>query len=225
MEYFNENNLFRMNFIIQDNVATTLNANLVKIVEAVLLQSNRNELSVNEIQTIIKDNYSLEFSIDEIISAINKKGKNIAKSENGYFLKIEYRKKISQNATFNSEMNKYINLAIEELELDISANDLSKLITNYLYYCFNSNKNTLMALINNKSLLVNEGFRVKEDDVKYINSFLSWNNEGKNRFIFNTLSYCYIYCSLTVKKDNLFAKNLFKGKRFFLDTVNVNIKM
>jgi hypothetical protein len=76
--------------------------------------------------------------------------------------------------------------------------------------------NSILSLINNERVIDNN-FSKNPEDTKLINEFLSWKNEEKDKFVYNTVSYGYIYCTLTVKKNDLLANKLFKGKKFILD--------
>lgn len=210
-----EDNLFRMNFIIQDNAAMTLEANLIKIVEEVLYESEK-ALSLQQISDLIKSNWELDFTDDEIKNAINKKGKNIQTIENAYMLLPTYREKLKRQDVSGEKLRIFVQLAIKELNLDVSEDQLEELLRKYLYYCFNANKNAVLALLDKnkaRDVRINES----ESNIKLINDFLGWDNPEKDRYIYNIVSYGYIYCSLTVKKDNLLSKKLFRGKRFILD--------
>lgn len=79
---------------------------------------------------------------------------------------------------------------------------------------FNSNKNSILALLDNVKEN-GEQFKKSESDIKLINLFLNWENEEKNKFVYNILSYGYVYCSLTAKKDEILANRLFRGKNYF----------
>jgi len=210
------NNFFRMSFIVQDNAAMTLETNLVKIIEAVLFDAKGERLSSNQISIKIKEDVGLDFSESEVRQAILKRGKNIQNVDNKFFLNPQYREKLNKQEDFKSQIEKYTHKAIEELGLEVDESRLTQLLTEYLYYCFNSNKDSILALINNADIKVNN-FIKDEEDIKLINAFLSWKNDEKDKFIYNVVSYGYIYCTLTVKKDELLANRLFRGKKFILD--------
>jgi len=210
------NNLFRMSFIIQDNAAMTLDTNLVKIIESILLDAKGARLSSDQIAKNIATQLNLNFSNEEIQHAIAKKGKNIQTIGNLFFLKPDYMEKLSKQENFKSQIEKFAETAINELNLDVSKDKFIQLLTDYLYYCFNSNKDSILALINNTEIQ-NSNFHKSEEDIKLINTFLGWKNPQKDKFIYNVVSYGYIYCTLTVKKNDLLANRLFRGKKFILD--------
>ena len=211
-----ENLLFRMNFILQDNAGTTLEANLVKFVEWVLLMKDE-PMSIEEIKTQIEDEYKLEFSTEEIRKSIRNKGKHILHDNELFFLEPQYSNTIKLYPSITEELEKYVFKATNELQLEVDEERYLNLIKRYLYYCFNANKETLLALINHKEILFDLKTGFNNEEIKLINCFLQWDNEDKDKCITKIISYCYIFCSLTVKKDNLLSNKLFRGKRFLLD--------
>ena len=53
---------------------------------------------------------------------------------------------------------------------------------------------------------------------KIINKFLSWDNDGKNKAIFDIASYGIEYCLITNNSENSIHLNSLKNKTFYLDT-------
>lgn len=209
--------LFRMSFIIQDNATMTLESNLVKLVEIILLDGDKSGFSLSQISVKIESNFSLFFTEEEINRAIQKKGKNIQVLDGKYLLKPEYRDKLARKENFKSQLDKFAILAIKELKLKTEKSELVRLLTDYLYFCFNSNKNSILNLIND-SKVAEISFSRNYDEIKLINDFLSWDNDDKNKFVYNVVSFGYVYCTLTVKKNNLLSNRLFRGKKFILDS-------
>lgn len=208
--------LFRMNFLLQDSSATTTKTYLAKIIESILYE-NSQPLNIHEISDFIKSMFFLEFTDDEIIEAIAKKAKHIVTQNDKYTLTPEYANILSHTQSVDLLLTGFIKDAIVELNLNIAQTDLHDLLTRYLYFCFNSNKNILLALIEGSPLEENVTFTASNDEITIINKFISWKNERKNEFIYKVISYCYVYCSLNVRKDSLFSKGLFKNKQFCLD--------
>ncbi len=214
--------LFRMSFIIQDNNATTVQRHLVRIIEAIIFDSDKEYLSVEDIRDSIISKLDLEFDASEIEKAIGSKHTSFIKNkDNGREITISPKcaSTLSSKGTYNDSLRKHVSQAIQELELDVQIDELCQLITNHLYQSFNTNKNVILALItknyseNNSDGLATES----NENKKLINAFLDWENDEKNEFIYKLISYCYVYCSMTVKKDNMLNKALFRGKRFYLD--------
>jgi hypothetical protein len=208
--------LFRMNFLLQDSSATTTKTYLAKIIESILYE-NSQPLNIHEISDFIKSMFFLEFTDDEIIEAIAKKAKHIVTQNDKYTLTPDYANTLSHTQSVDLLLTGFIKDAIIELNLNIGQAELHDLLTRYLYFCFNSNKNILLALIEGSPLEENVTFTASNDEITIINKFISWKNERKNEFIYKIISYCYVYCSLNVRKDSLFSKGLFKNKQFCLD--------
>lgn len=75
MEKCKSNNLFRMNFIIQDNYATTFDTNLVQVIEAAIYEANSSPFMYLELQEKIRELCDLTFSLNELKTAIRKRAK------------------------------------------------------------------------------------------------------------------------------------------------------
>lgn len=210
---------FRLNFILQDNSASTNRTYLSKIVEFILFDSGQ-ALSINDIQSRIVEKTSLQFSEDEIIRALSKsiKERSIVKNHDEFLLEPLFHEKITKERTLEEEIKESVSEAINDLELSCTIQELYVLITRYLYYCFNTNKNLLLSLIGNHiSEAESIEFNATNNEKTIINKFLGWNNPQKDRLLYKVVSYCYVYCCLNTKKDALLSKNIFKNKRFYLD--------
>jgi len=218
-----ENKLFRMSFILQDSNVTTVEKHLVKIIEAVIFNSEKESMSIPEIREGIMDGLGLEFEDDEIRHAI------LCGKHNNFILAEKAEVRISltpsciinyaKKGSYSSELRRYAYNAINELGLDIKTDELSELLTDYFYFVFNSNKDAILALVRKKETVADDGGYDKKssDEKRIITAFLEWDNDEKNKFIYNLISYCYVYCSITVRKDDMLGKTLFRGKKFFLD--------
>lgn len=91
-------------------------------------------------------------------------------------MKPDYRKTLSNQEDFNSKISRLTQQAIKELNLNVPKNYLIDLLKEYLYFCFNSNKNSILALLDNVKEN-GEQFKKSESDIKLINLFLNWENE------------------------------------------------
>lgn len=207
---------FRMNFILQDSLATTTNTYLAKIIELDLYEAN-DGLTISEIADRIIQNQSLEFSIDEIKGAI-RKSKNIVLIDDRYSLTPKHRSEMSSEPSIVSILDKYIDEAINDknLQLTVSHEELKTLLMQYIYYCFNSNTESLMALIKGE-YIDTKSFESSNEEIEIINKFLLWENPEKNKFVYKLISYGFIYCSLNVNKDSLLSSKIFRNKEFYLD--------
>ena len=114
---------------------------------------------------------------------------------------------------------------IGEFPTEIPAEKISALLLEYLYNCFNSNVDNLLSLFSSKEIdTENQNLNLSNEEIAIINQFITWNNPPKDALIYSVVSTCYEYCMLTIKKDSLLSKELFSGKRFFLDA-NIIFRM
>ena len=222
MQSFDKSSLFRMSFILQDSNASTVKKHLVKIVEAIIFDSEKEYLSVSEIRESIITKLDLEFDENEIEDAIKSKYTDfVQKKANDMEISISPKcnNRLSNKGTYSESLRKYVSMAIKELCLNIDIDEYCKLLTDYFYQSFNTNKNVILSLITRKKSEDESETDIDQstDSKKLINAFLEWENDEKNEFIYKLISFCYVYCSLTVKKDNMLSEALFRGKRFYLD--------
>ena len=222
MDSFDKSSLFRMSFILQDSNATTVKKHLVKIIEAIIFDSEKDYMSVPEIRESIITKLDLEFDESEIEDAIKSKYTDfVQKKSNGIEISISPKcnERLSNKGTYNESLKKYVSMVIKDLCLNVDIDEYCQLLTEYFYQSFNTNKNVILSLITRKTSEDEIGSNTDQstDRKKLINTFLEWENDEKNEFIYKLISFCYVYCSLTVKKDNMLSEALFRGKRFYLD--------
>jgi hypothetical protein len=78
----------------------------------------------------------------------------------------------------------------------------------------------ILALMNKENSFLDQCDMINDftnDEKLEINHFLSWNDKEKDYFVYKTISSCFDYCMMTVKKDKSSYSNLFKNKVFYLD--------
>ena len=190
-----------MSFIIQDNAATSLESNLVKIIEAVIYESGLPSLQSEDIQRLIEEYCGLTFSLDEINRAVKRRGRNLIVTGKNISLQPSYRIMLSSRGSFESELEKYVQMAVRELRMDASVDVLCNLLTEYLYYCFNSNKDTLLSLVRNNPVSDKQKLEMGNNDIALINQFLSWNKISKERTeggLNKRAIFAPLFCTLSV---------------------------
>jgi hypothetical protein len=209
---------YRLNFILQDSYATTTRNYLSKLIELVLYDAEK-PLSCDDIIKSLVDRQSLTFDSSEIKNAV-KKNRNIVQFDGTYDLTPKRRDDMRHEPSIDSLLSGYVEEAcsLKELEIGIKPDVLKDLLMKYIYYCFNSNVEQLKALIaGHQSIESENSFPATNEEILAINAFLSWNNRDKNEFIYHLVSYGYIYCSLTTKKDVVLSEHIFRRKEFYLD--------
>lgn len=232
----------RMQLIMQDTEARSFNANLRRMVALTIFFKGR-RLQLDEIRCEIEKQYDLRFTVGEIKNAIKSKNSGIIEEidfhiidrhgesfdTKEYYYKIDDKtSRKFQNIEKESENDKVIARFViyaKDIGYEINKNDFKELINKFLYYIFNSNKTTLLLFLNAKK----DEYKVKnieltENEKLYINLFLNWDDKEKDSYIYRTVSYCVDYCLLTVKKGGDVYRNVFSGKKFYLDT-NVILRL
>jgi hypothetical protein len=109
----------------------------------------------------------------------------------------------------------------EHAEL-VGALDGKSIIYKFLYEIFSNNISSFSKLIDYRrdldgAINIDDSFNPVEKLI--INTFLQWENDGKNKAVFDISSYALEYCLITNKESTqtFHLKNL-KHKDFFLDT-------
>lgn len=219
MDLMKQESLLRLAISLDNQAPTTLDKYICKLVESVLCESSINALSAIELCTKIYEVYGLEFDVEEVIRAIKHRGKSSILTISGkYSLNPKKRTTLEDISDVNVLLEKHIRNYKEATKVECDESALSELLRKYLYHCLNSNITNLMSLLNQQYLDGLDSFLASNEEISAINSFINWENEDKNHFLYTIVSFSYSYCMLTVKKDSLLSSRIFKGKKFFLDT-------
>ncbi len=219
----------RLALVLSDGQAMTFKKNLLKLVNLVLFENYGQELTISEIIKKISEKYSLDFADNEIKSSIfSAPSGSIVETKPStdpvYFTYSispnEYEK--LQGKIVGDALFPFIEQFLNENQSEdfLACAELEDVVCRFLYQQFNSDIQTVLALMNYSgeakhwNLEVN-GFSDKE--ILSLNAFLNWQNPSKNELIFKYVSFCYEYCVMTVKKDKAAFASIFKGKEFYLD--------
>lgn len=224
--YMQNNDLFRLSFISSNSSNISLKNNLRRIVYSIFYKKNNYQYSCSELLNLIRTEYDLEFSTQELNEAIANDSSLEKVTDNEsekYRLTIKKYQEIlttERNKSLPAIIKKYL-LSFEN-KYDVSK--VEKLITGYLFQAFNKNKNAILQLLGKENTNDIENYDYSDDEKLIINDFLIWDDEDKNHAIYNAISYCVDYCMLTTKKDVNSFKNIFSGKKFYLDA-NVILRL
>ena len=221
----NENNILRLALIMEDQSATTVDKYICKLVECVLFFSEDPRLSAIELSEQIAVDYKLEFDVLEIENAISKKSRGrIILADKKYELSPKVIDQLSRQTSFQALLEHYIQEFNFETKNTYDVDCLLRKLQEYLYFCFNSNKENLLSLLSVQSATVQSSFVATNNEVQQINEFVSWDNAEKNKLLYDIISFSYEYCMLTTKKDSLLSQRIFRGKKFYLDA-NIIFRM
>ena len=211
---------------MEDQAPTTIDKYICKLAECVLFNSPKSSLTIAEICDGIESNYQLQFDVLEVENAIKRKARNrVIKQDKTYRLSEKTRDSLKRQTDMLTVLKKHIANFRKYSDVVFDENEFLDLMLKYLYFCFNSNINNLMSLLENKNnTILDSSFFASNHEVKLINDFIAWDNDEKNKFLYSVISFSYEYCMLATKKDSLLSQKIFKGKKFILDT-NIIFRM
>lgn len=93
------------------------------------------------------------------------------------------------------------------------------LLYQYFYALFNSNASVMQSFLGKGYNLIKlSDTRFTDPQKRIINTFLYWDNPGKDHFVFQMVSCCFDYCVLTAGKTTRSYQQVFNNKVFYLDT-------
>lgn len=201
--------------------------NLTNIIVYVLYTYNSEgkQVKLKELPEAIEKLSGLEFTEKEIQQAIKEQATFFCETRGNVLALTEAGNKkihIENDKEFESVLNRYI----EKYNISKRAEEVKKLIYEFLY---NSIQNNIEALLNvvkgadsSQSLFQLE--KLDNENRKIINDFIDWDDEQKNTLLYEIISFAVDYCCLTVKKDKMNFSTLLQGKTFYLDT-NILFRM
>jgi len=228
----NPANYLRLALLLSEGHAHTFKRNLLTIIQLILAEHyGASSVTISEIVKEISNNYSLDFSDQEIKNAISS-------ARSGEIIEVQpvddpvyYTYQLSPRAYEKFKRKKDVTDPLPSLIekfcnenpdlLMISQDDLKEAVYRFLYQSFNSDIKTVLALMNyhgeaKQFDLEKKGFT--NEQILTLNAFLNWHDAEKNKLIFQYVSFCYEYCVITMKKDKPTVASIFGGKEFYLDT-------
>lgn len=195
---------------------------ILKIIESLFLESNNAYSTIENLVSLCTTNYSLHLEEQEISNAINSNQKyfeikNLHNSDSLFRL-TEKRFDLLLEKTENLSIEKYIDLYLLAKYNQVNS-EAKNTIFKFLYSTFTSNLNNYRVFLNavgsEVAQITSSNFESK--DVDLINGFLNFDNNQKDKAIFNIISLSLEYCLLTGNKSTLDSSAL-SNKHFYLDS-------
>ena len=217
----------RLALMFGDNNASTFSTNLEKMICLALFDHNKQGMIISDIIDELKDKYALEFSDAEVLHVISKKQQRRIvcieeyhnASKNKYAITPEEFNRIKRKTDETSLETVIAKFLEKHADVEMNPKNLQDLLLQYFYDVFNTNADTILALMNKESgSLSFEARNYTETQKRIINQFIYWNDTEKNKSVYELISCCFDYCMMTVKKDKNVYNQIFKNKTFFLDT-------
>ena len=224
-----EKKLFRLALVTSAEAPQTLKKYIALLAKLCMVENDKRIFTDYEIVNLINENYKIEFSKTEVQNALkNDKAFIINDKSNAITLSVSALsdlKKIESKITpFEELINLFFdthpNICTEELK-----SKGQELIQRYIYHSFNEGNKALSGLLHNGNTQISEDFRASNEEKLIINKFLNWNNDEKNKQVFEIVSFCLDYGMITSNTEIISDYcSFFKDTTFFIDT-NIIIRL
>lgn len=220
-----QKNIFRMAALIygRSNKSASLDKSFQRVVDDALYCCGESSIMLTELIVYIHKEYGFLFSVDEI-KAIVVDGRDANKKYGAYYnrdnelvisLTPEYKNKLSficGQRTLYDYIDEYI--ALYELEHDST----QELILRFLYEMFTTNLEGYKLLLQEKFDAITSKVCYTEEEKIIVNDFLNWQDEGKNKAVYDLAGYSLEYCMMTNRKNTSLNVQNLKNKSFYIDT-------
>lgn len=195
-----------------------------KVIESIFIDNNNDFIGIHSLIDSLKSKYILDFTeeeIKDIVSDTNFFNTSNCKVED---LKITLTAKRFENISKKINSNN-LDFFIQEFQVinqSFNLKDLKNVVYRFLYEIFQTNILSFSKLIDPnvqiQELLNINDHNLNSVEIEIINGFLNWENDEKNKVIFDISNLALEYCLITNKKGaNIKLDNL-KNKNFYLDT-------
>lgn len=218
-------NIFRLSAILYSKTNNVVsNKSIVrKVIEDAIYCYGQEIISLSNLISYINSNYALLFSeteITKIVTDDKSKDRFIYSYKDGELL-ISLTQSRKNKVTINCQQKTlidYIEDYLNASNCNVQRSEKRNIILQFLYNVFTSNIEVFKRLLNDgvQSLQTLQDYSAS--DRKLINEFLYWNNDHKNKAIFDLANYSLEYCMLTNSKNTNFQLQNLKNKNFYLDT-------
>lgn len=196
-----------------------------KFVEAALVQNGNTPLTIDEIANSLDENLGIEFSeadLREVIikDAVFAEKKAVREEETKYALEEgRYRLLVGKSEqNIESVIDRYVTIFHDKLRM--SGNQLKQLLEDYLYALLNSNIATYSQVLSPASAKNNgrvQPDNFDEEQIRYINDFISWHDDEKNKELYKLVSYCIEYAIVVNDSNENTLIDSLSSKKFYLD--------
>jgi hypothetical protein len=224
----NKNQLFRLSAVLyaDNNYIVSSKTTLRKIIETGLFAMERDSVSIHDLIDFIFENYNLHIDEAEILDVVSLEKQDsflVNTIENNQVLTLTEKRKTQIQAKIDENtIEYYIDLFTKENEVTLSPIELKELIYRFLYDILSSNVESFKKLIDKNSsveALINvDSHNYSPEERELINNFLKWDNEGKNKSVFDIASFAIEYCLISNHSKQGLELNNLKNKVFYLDT-------
>jgi hypothetical protein len=197
-----------------------------KILESIFIDNNNKQLNIHDILDIIESRYKLIFDITEIEDVVKKENESkfyINYNKDSELLisltppRFKYLKENTAAKSIDFHLDRFIELKGSSYK-DI---EIKQIVLKYLYDIFDNNIESFIKLLHTKNASSDtlKELKYPAEHIDIINDFLKWDDNDKNKAIFDILSYSLEYCLISNKGNKTNIKlDYLKNKIFYIDT-------
>jgi hypothetical protein len=225
MSQNNRENIFRLSAILykDENYNVKRETIIKKIIESIFINKNE-RLRVFEAIKFCEDNYSLSLGEEELISVIKSNPTSFEIGFEGrdtiYSFKLTDKRFNTVSKFYSLGVDEYIVTFTAKETFDITDEEVRGILHKYLYDTFTSNLDSYYMALNNiktKKLVDIDSVKYSEYEKDVINRFLNFEDDEKNKSIFNIVNLSLEYCILTGNANKISMQGI-SNKEFYLDT-------
>lgn len=214
----NLNQKCRSLFLIDDTRDYTNNFYIFELVKVILFEEGAFTVSLSDICRKIEELTDMQYTEDEVTRAISFMNNNIVEiSGDEYSLTPngeEMMKRRKQVVSIDPFVRQY--LSESKGAYETNEQEAIDSIYKFIYDKFNESISQISGILNRNFDFELSQEKYSETENKFINGFLNWNNEEKNKLVYTLIAKSFDYCMINAKCDN--SEIDFSNFVFYVDT-------
>jgi|SRR5690554_146162 len=195
-----------------------------KVIESIFIDNNNEFIGLHSLIDTLKKQYNLDFTEEEIKDVTNDIDNFITSTCKVEELRISLTAKRFETIKGKIVYNNldYFIEQFHKANNQYSLKDIKAIIYRFLYEIFQTNISSFSKLVD-PSVQIQDLININDHnlnsiEIEIINTFLNWENDEKNKMIFDISNLALEYCLITNKKGTNFKLENLKNKCFYLDT-------
>lgn len=224
-----KNQLFRLAAVLyaDNNYEVAPKTIIRKVVESALLSNGNKAINIDQLIDLINEAYNLHLVVEEVKAIVtsDKEEGFLINEKNGdtIICLSEKRRQVIESKLSKKTIDYFIEEFQKEFASLVTGSNSKEIIYRFLYELLSTNIESFKKLLDSKKKiedLINvESHTYTAIEREIINEFLSWDNNEKNKAIFDIASYALEYCMISNNggATHIQLSNL-KNKTFYLDT-------
>lgn len=202
---------------LDDEAITTNDRYLAEFCKIVIYQNGYKGLSLAEICCEINNLVLISYEEEEIERVMKKHPNDFFCNEGLYSISSTIENEIAKREK-NFALRKFVDLFCDiRIKTDeyVDRNYLCNLVTKYIFEKFRQSIDQMTGILDGRREQLLENLEQYNNEEKnFLNSFLAWDNDEKNKMIYDLIVKSYDFCTISCTKENSFD---FKNFYFYLD--------